>query len=85
MKITKQRTNPTAATCVVDGVQFVATFETLKNDTNGHPRRAVAICWNSGEGWKPYSARAFVIVLNYESEQEAAEQLARRIVDSWKK
>lgn len=84
MKITKQRNNPTACACVVDGVEFVATFETLTNNTNGHPRRSVAISWKDSR-FNQRNAHAFVVVLNYETEQEAAEELARRIVASWKK
>ena len=82
MRITKQRNNPAAYSVAVGGVEFVAIFETLKNNTNGHPRRSVVISWESNH---QRTARAFVIVLNYETEQEAAEELARRIVDTWKK
>ena len=85
MRITKQRNNPTACACVVGGVEFVATFETLRNTTNGQPRRLVAISWNDPRGISKRCARSFVIVLNYETEEEAAEELARRIVGSWKK
>lgn len=82
MRITKQRNNPAAYSVRVDGVEFVAIFETLHNNTNGHPRRSVAISWANEYG---RNARAFVITLFYESEQEAAEQLARYIVSTWKK
>ena len=84
MKIAKQRTNPTACACVVGGVEFVATFETLTNNANGHPRRSVVISWKDSR-LNQRNARALVIVLYYETEQEAAEELARRIVASWKK
>ena len=85
MKITKQRTNPSAYRVAVGGVEFVAMFETLTNNTNGHTRRSVLISWNDPRGVCGMCARSFVIVLHYESEQEATEELARRIVDSWKK
>jgi hypothetical protein len=85
MTITKQRTNPAAYSVAVDGVEFVAVFKTLHNNTNGHPRREVAIAWNDPRGFSGMCCRLFLIVLNYETEEEAAEQLARRIVDSWKK
>ena len=85
MTITKQRTNPAAYSVAVAGVEFVAIFETLKNNINGHPRRAVAITWKDPRGFSGMCARSFVIRLNYESEQEAAQELARRIVESWKK
>lgn len=85
MKITKQRTNPAAYCVAVEGVEFVATFETMHNNTNGHPRRSVLISWKDPRGLSGMCSRSFVIVLFYESEQEAAEELARHIVNSWKK
>lgn len=83
MTITKQKDNPAACVVVVDSVQFVAVFETLHNDTNGHPRREVAIVWTDSNGHT--NARRYIIKLNYETEQEAAQQLAERIAQSWKK
>ena len=85
MTITKQRTNPAAYSVAVGGVEFVAIFKTLHSSTNGQPRRAVASTWKDPRGFSGMCARSFIIRLNYESEQEAAEELARRIVDSWKK
>ena len=85
MTITKQRTNPAAYSVAVGGVEFVAIFNTLHNSTNGQPRREVAITWKDPRGFSGMCARSFVIRLNYESEQEAAQELARRIVESWKK
>lgn len=85
MTITKQRNNPAAYSVAVAGVEFVAIFKTLHNSTNGQPRREVAITWKDPRGFSGMCARSFVIRLNYESEEEAAEELARRIVDSWKK
>ena len=84
MTITKQRSNPAAYSVAVGGVEFVAIFKTLHNSTNGQPRRDVAITWKDPRGFG-MCARSFIIRLNYETEQEAAEELARRVVESWKK
>lgn len=85
MTITKQKNNPAAYSVAVGGVEFVAIFNTLHNSTNGQPRREVAITWKDPRGVSQMCARSFIIRLNYETEQEAAEELARRVVDSWKK
>lgn len=84
MTITKQRNNPAAYSVAVGGVEFVAIFNTLHNSTNGQPRREVAITWKDPRGFSGMCARSFIIRLNYETEQEATEELARRIVNSWK-
>lgn len=75
MRITKRQTNPSAYALTVGARSFWFTFEPLPNNTNGHPRRLVKVIYNK-QGRATYYARSLVIVLNYESEEEAAQQIA---------
>lgn len=85
MKITKERTSPTAYKTTAAGVEFVAIFNTISNNTNGHPRREVVITWKDPRGISGQCCRSFIITLFYESEREAAEELAQKIAESWNK
>lgn len=83
MKITKRHTNPTAYFVEIGGRQFWFTFEPIKNTISGKPRRLVKVIYKSGKGGKLWG-RSYVIALNYESESEAAQQLAQTIAEELK-
>lgn len=85
MKITRQNHNPAAYRSTVDGVEFITIMKQGHNTTNGHPTRRAFTTWNDPRGISGLCCRELSIVLYYESEQEAADQIARRIVESWKK
>lgn len=78
MKITRENNRPAAYFVQLGDRQFWFTFEPLKNTINGQPRRDVKVIFKKTTGGSLW-ARSFVIVLNYESESEAAQQIAERI------
>lgn len=84
MKITRQYDIPAAYRSTVAGVEFITMFKNGKNNLNGHPTRRAFVVWDDLRGFG-LCCREFSITLNYESEQEAADQLACRIVETWKK
>lgn len=84
MKITKEQQRPAPYFVELGGLCFWFTFEPLKNNINGHPRRQVKAIYRTKQGGNLW-ARSFVIVLNYESESEAAQQLAHKIAQDCKK
>lgn len=83
MKITKRQTNPAAYFVELGGRQFWFTFEPLKNTINGKPRRLVKVIYKSGKAGNIWG-RSYVLVLNYETESEAAQQLAETIAEELK-
>jgi len=80
MKITKETNRPEPYFVQLGERSFWFTFEPLKNNINGHPRRSVKVIYKtepSGRLW----ARSFVVVLNYESESDAALEIAKKITN----
>ena len=84
MKITRQYDNPAAYRSTVAGVEFLIIFKNGKNTINGHPTRRAFVVWDDLRGFG-LCCRELSIILYYESEQEAADQIARHILESWKK
>ena len=78
MKITKEQNRPAAYFVQLGARCFWFTFEPLKNNINWHPRRQVKAIYKHEKGGTLW-ARSFVVVLNYESESEAAQEIAQRI------
>lgn len=84
MRITKEQNRPAPYFVKLGARCFWFTFEPLKNNINGHPRRQVKAIYKTEKGGNLW-ARSFVIVLNYESESEAAQQLAQIISEQIEK
>lgn len=80
MVITKEHNRPEPYFVQVGERCFWFTFEPLKNNINGHPRRSVKVIYKTEPSGR-YWARSFVIVLYYESESDAALELAYKIVN----
>ena len=78
MKITKEQTRPAAYFVELGARSFWFTFEPLKNNINGHPRRQVKAIYTHEKGGNLW-ARSFIVTLFYETESQAAQQLARYI------
>ena len=83
MKITKRQANPSPYYVEIGGRQFWFTFEPLKNTLSGHPRRLVKVIYKSEKGGNLWG-RSYTVVLNYESEAQAAQQLAETIAQEIK-
>ena len=80
MKTTKRHDNPAPYFVELGTRSFWFTFEPLKNNINGHPRRVVKVIYKTTKGGQLW-ARSYVIILNYETESEAARELAERIAE----
>ena len=78
MKITREQNRPAAYFVQLGARCFWFTFEPLRNSINGHPRRQVKAIYCNAKGGVLW-ARSFVVVLNYETEEDAALQIAERI------
>lgn len=78
MTITKRQLNPSAYALTIRGRSFWFTFETMSNTTSGQPRRLVRVIHHK-KGRATYYARSYIIKLSYQTEEEAAHELAQMI------
>ena len=80
MRITKRQNNPAPYFVQLGARLFWFTFEPMSNNINGHPRRAVKVIYKTDKGGQLW-ARSYIIVLNYQTESDAARELAERIAE----
>ena len=80
MKITKRQDNPAPYFVQLGARLFWFTFEPLGNNINGHPSRSVKVIYKTDKGGQLW-ARSYIIVLNYQTESDAAREIAERIAE----